>query len=219
MLLGTLPIAVDDTFPACLAICTKLSSQDSSNYKSPNSFKWTPNCNRLHTPILSDEPLPHELLWHPEVPAVSVTKYTLSQRRSTFHVSFHVLAKTAPNNIPTSLPSILPCTFSSTLPWMPSMTHRVALKNTHSAWLSVCIRVSSQNVLNYSPKNPLINPGIAPDDSLQTLLCKYSNVSTEHTISYTPKHGLMCTLNWTQWHNPCLLDWKFPSQHTTYFHE
>jgi len=155
MLLGILPIAVDDTFPACWTICTKLSSQDSSNYKSLNTFNWTPNCTRSRTLNLSDESLPNELLRHPQVPTVSATKYTLSQLLSTLRVPFHVPAKIASNIIPRTLPSILPRTFSSTLPWMPSMTLPVALTGTHSTCLSVCGRVNSQDVLNYSPKQPL----------------------------------------------------------------
>jgi len=62
----TLPIALDDTLPACLTILSQVSSQDSPMYTCKYVLKYTPelalqdapNCTRWHTPCLLDCTLP-----------------------------------------------------------------------------------------------------------------------------------------------------------------
>jgi len=57
----TLPIALDDTLPACLTIRSEVSSQDALNDTSEHALKHTPNCTRRHTPSLLDNTLPSML--------------------------------------------------------------------------------------------------------------------------------------------------------------
>jgi len=61
MLSRTRPIALDGTLPACLTVCSQVSSQDTPKYTSKHALKYTPNCTRMYTPSLVGSTLPSAL--------------------------------------------------------------------------------------------------------------------------------------------------------------
>ena len=69
MLFSTLPIALDGTLPACLAVRSLVSSQDVPKYTfeyvrkytPEHALKYPPNYTRWHTPSLLCSTLPTKL--------------------------------------------------------------------------------------------------------------------------------------------------------------
>jgi hypothetical protein len=140
MFSSTLPIALDDTLPACLTIRSQVSSQDAPNHTPEHVLKYTPNCTRWNTLSLLDYTLPSKLSRRSQVHSVYAPKYTSDYVLK--YTPGHAL-QYAPNCTRWHTPNLLDCTLPSNL------SRRSQI---HSEYASM---YTSEYVLKYTPEHAL----------------------------------------------------------------